>query len=451
MIKSGKVNVSELIDGNPLSGFQIGAILVCGVIAILDGFDIQVVSFVAPVLSSLWKTSAAAMGSVFSAGLFGLMIGALLSGPVADKIGRKWVVVASILLYGLFSVLTTLSAGVGQLVFFRFLTGLGLGGSMPNIIALTAEYAPEKVRKTMISVMFIGLPFGAVVGGILAQSMLPALGWKSLFYMGGVLPLVIGILAMALLPESIRFMVMKNERSDKVAKILRKIDRSGSVNEGSSFYLPEVKLEGVPVKHLVGRRYVANTVFLWIVFFMNLLIIYFVTNWVVTVLHSAGLPLSQAILGIVTLEGGGVVGGLVIGSWGDRGNIKALLGWAFFLGAVSLVFVGRMGTVGGTMTVLFLVGLFVVGAQFGINALAASVYPTSVRSTGIGWALGIGRIGSIIGPMIGSMLISAHMHLGGIFTVAAVPALLAAIAMVFIKMNPQAEEARLPESTEVVS
>ncbi|MCL6601039.1 MAG: MFS transporter [Alicyclobacillus macrosporangiidus] len=189
------------------------------------------------------------------------------------------------------------------------------------------------------------------------------------------------------------------------------------------------------MKHLFRSGYALNTVLLWIVFFMNLMIIYFVSNWMPTLLREAGLPLDKAIIGVVMLQGGGVIGGILIGSLGDRRSIRTVLAVAFLLGAVSLAVTGTMGTVPSVMAMVFISGLLVVGTQFGINALAASIYFTSVRSTGVGWALGIGRIGSIVGPLIGGALIAAHASLQTIFVVAAIPALIAGVAILLMRLH----------------
>ncbi|MCL6627036.1 MAG: MFS transporter, partial [Alicyclobacillus shizuokensis] len=306
MRQTDRVNVSEVIDNSPISGFQVFIIVVCAIVAMLDGYDLQAISFVAPVLSKEWGLAESAMAPVFSIGLLGLMLGALISGPIADRAGRKMVVTYSSLAFGVFSLLTVLSHNTSELMVFRFLTGLGLGGSMPNIISLTAEYSPERVRKSMISAMFCGLPVGAVVGGLLATSMIPALGWQSLFYLGGIIPMAIALLSACALPESIRFLVTKHAESPKIARILSRISPSVAVADRVTFYLSEPPQPGIPVKHLFRPGYAVNTVLLWIVFFMNLMIIYFVSNWMPTLLEDAGLPLDKAIIGVVMLQGGGV-------------------------------------------------------------------------------------------------------------------------------------------------
>ncbi|MCL6599477.1 MAG: MFS transporter [Alicyclobacillus macrosporangiidus] len=435
MPTSREVNVNDLIDAGRLRGIQLGVILLCGLIATLDGFDLQSISFVAPVLTKLWGIKSAELGPVFSASLAGLMIGALVSGPVADRVGRKAVVVVSVFAFGAFSLLTTLSGNVQELVVYRFLTGVGLGGSMPNVIALTAEYSPERLRRTLITTMWFGVPIGVVAGGLLAAWMIPSFGWKSVFYLGGGVPVVIGLIALFGLPESLRFLVNRGARAERLAAVVKRLNPQLAVTPDTVFVLREQRLAGLPVKHLFGHGYAVNTLLLWVAFFMNLFINYFVTNWMPTVLQKAGLPLSSSIVGLVMLEAGGLIGGVIIGRWGDRSdkNLKNILAWALLLNAVAVVLIRYTHGEASLMMMLFITGLLFVGAQFGMNAVAATIYPTSIRSTGIGWALGVGRVGSIIGPLVGGAIVGFLPNPTEMFAVAAVPSLLGAIALAVMK------------------
>lgn len=426
------VNVSEWIDQRPLGWFQGRVILLCGLVALLDGFDTQVISFVAPEIAKLWKVEVASFAPVFAMGLFGLMLGALIMGPLADRVGRKSVITLSVLIFGIFTILTVTSESMNQLILFRFLTGLGLGGAMPNIIALTSEYSPRRLRSTMVAVMFIGLPLGGVLGGFLSASMLSSFGWKSLFYLGGVLPIILAIVIVFALPESIRFLVAKGTGSAKAAAALNKIDPSGKLDSSVSFYLPEEKAQGFTVKHLFGPERTRNTLLLWVVFFMNLLMMYFLINWLPAVLKAARFSTERAIISSTMMHLGGIFGGVVVSRLGDKMSPRTVLKWFYLLAAVAVALIGVVGNQILLMIVIFLSGFSVVGAQFIINGLAASIYPTSVRSTGVGWALGIGRIGSIIGPVIGGLIISLKWSNSGIFVVGAIPAIFAALAVVFI-------------------
>jgi AAHS family 4-hydroxybenzoate transporter-like MFS transporter len=434
------INVSDLIDSAKLSSFQIRIIVLCGIIAVLDGFDTQAIAFVAPVIANLWGMDVSAFGSVFGAGLLGLTIGALCFGPIADRFGRKNVILISMLIFGIFSILTVNATTVGGLFLYRFLTGIGLGGAMPNIIAMTAEYSPGRIRNTMITVMFCGFPLGAVLGGLVSAKMIPALGWESVFYLGGILPLVLIPILLKALPESIRFLVSQGKKLESISGILNQIDPSEKRTNQDSYYLPEEKLTGFSVKHLFTNGQAKATLLLWVVFFMNLLILYFLINWLPSLLQSVGFPIEKAIISIVLLNLGGIIGGILISRRIDKKDPHRILAVTFALAAL---FVGIIGLVGKSilliMILVFFSGFFVVGSQFCINALAASVYPTAVRSTGVGWALGIGRIGSIIGPVIGGIILSLKWSMMSIFLASAIPALIAAGAIYLLsvlKRNP---------------
>lgn len=295
---------------------------------------------------------------------------------------------------------------------------------MPNIISLVAEYAPERVRRTAVTTMFSGVPFGGFLGGLFARWLIPVFGWKSIFYLGGIVPIIIGLITLAALPESIRFLALRGTEGERIARIFRRID-PGFQGVNIRYVLPEERTEGLPVRELFRPGFALNTILLWIVFFMSLLIIYFTTNWLPTVLENAGLPLENAIVGTAAFHAGSVIGSIIIGSAGDRFNAKKVLGCVFFLGAIALALVGYAGGLGVTMLVISIVGFLCVGGQSGINALAAVLYPTSARSTGVGWALGVGRLGSIVGPLIGGIIIAMHWTLQQIYLLAAVPALIA--------------------------
>lgn len=445
MAASRPIDVSEFIDRARLSPFQIVTMVICGLVAMLDGFDAQLVGYVVPAIARSWGIQGPAIGAsfkwVFAGGLFGLTLGALAGGPLADRLGRKSVMLASVAIFGVFTLLSVLVTDIPGLILLRFLTGLGLGGSMPNTIALTAEYAPHRIRTTLITVMFTGFPVGNVAAGVVSVPLIEHFGWQGVFYCGGLAPLVLLPFA-ALLPESVRFLVKRRRDSGRIAALLSRIARDPALRPDASFMLPEKDLEGVPVKHLFRDGRAAGTLLLWVAFFMNLLIIYFFVSWLPLLLGQVGLSAEHSIWTAALFNSGGAIGGVIVGVLTDRDEPYKLI-VASFAGAA--LFITAVALAGGSLPLLvvtiFLTGGAVVGGQNGINALAARVYPTDMRSTGVSWGLGVGRIGSIIGPYVGGVLIALKWSPRELFFVAAVPAVIAAAAMILMSRTKLAGHA----------
>lgn len=430
---TASVDVLALINERPVGAFRIRILLLCALVALFDGFDTQAIAFVAPSIAAEWGLNVGAFGPVFGAGLFGLTLGALVFGPVADRVGRKAVIVGATLWFGAFSLLTATAASLPELLALRLLTGIGLGAAMPNIIALTAEYSPRRSCTTLVTLMFCGFPLGAVLGGIVAAKMVPALGWESVFVLGGVLPIALCPLLVLWMPESIRYLVTRKRNPAKIAGICGRIDPQRRFDAAQHYELQEKQLSGLPIKHVfLGGRALA-TIAMWAVFFSNLLLLYFLINWLPSVLQRVGFPLSLAIIGTVILNAGGIVGGLVQGRIIDRIGPYGVLCTSYLLAAVLVACIGVADLSRPLLlAVIFGAGFCVIGGQFGLNALAANYYPTAIRSTGVGWALGIGRIGSIAGPVIGGLIITAEWPAAQLFMISAIPALVSAIGVYII-------------------
>jgi AAHS family 4-hydroxybenzoate transporter-like MFS transporter len=404
-------------------------------VAILDGFDTQAIAFVAPVIAHELNVDSTAFGMVFGVGLLGSMIGALILGPAADRFGRKPVIILSTLVFGAFATVTSLSTSLSDLMLYRFLTGLGLGGAMPNIIAITAEYAPRHQRATLVTLMFCGFPLGAVLGGVVTAHLIAAYGWHAVFYVGGTLPLALLPLLWFGLPESICFLAARRDRyqnsSRELLRIVRRVDPGGRYADDCRWLVNEERLKGSPIKALFLDGRAIGTLLLWVVYFSNLLILYFLINWLPAVLQRAGLPIERAIIATVALNAGGIVGGLLLGRLVDKRQPYGVLTVAFACAAVLVAAMGALesGSVLVLMSAIVAAGFFVIGTQYCMNALAANFYPTGLRSTGIGWALGIGRIGSIVGPVIGGILLSFEWSPSALFTTIAAPAAVSSLAV----------------------
>ncbi len=415
------VTIGDLIDQHPLGRFQIWTIALCGVVLILDGFDSLTVNFLATSIAGSTGIPVHSFGPIFSASLFGLMIAALTTGPIADRVGRKWPVIFATLSFAVFSVLTPRATTYREFLILRFLTGLGLGGAMPNVVALASEYSPRRLLPVVVTILFTGMPLGGAICGLLSAEMIRTWGWHWVFYIGGIVPLVIAILLISMLPESVQFLAVRGKNPAKIRKTLSKVaPEFASTRAEIVVPADERDRKGVPVKYLFTEGRALGTVLLWFPYFVNLLLIYFISGWLPALLNEAGMTASAAVIATAFFDLGGVLACLTQGFLMNRFGAARMLIVEY---AMAAVFVGALGVLPRhVMLVAFLAfasGLVVIGAQAGLNALAARFYPTSIRSTGVGWALGVGRLGSIAGPLVGGMLLGIGWSSRGLLLSAA--------------------------------
>ena len=425
---AGHRAIESELDARPLSAFQVRIISVCALVAMIDGFDTQSIAFMAPAIIQAWGIPSAAFGPVFGAGLFGGLLGAVAFGSLADRFGRKPGLLYSILIFSAGTLATPLAQSIGELIAFRVATGIGLGGAMPSIIALTSEYAPRRIRATLVTMMFCGFPLGAAIGAVASSKLIPAYGWESILYVGGVIPLLILPIVYAAVPESIRFLLATG-RTLQAKQILLRLQME--LPSSSANITSNATKDRSPFILLFKEGRAAGTILLWLTFFLSLALTFFLVSWLPIVAKESGVMLEGALVGAATLNLGSIFGVLILGRLIDRLGPFRVIVVGYFLGALSIAAIGIATTSMALGAVTFLAGFFAIGAQMCVVALAATYYPTKLRATGIGSSMGVGRIGGIIGPVVGGLLVGLGLSAKGIFLFTAMIALLAA-ASVFL-------------------
>lgn len=427
------IDVGEWINQQRISKLQILVILMSGACALLEGFDTQSIAYVAPAVIREWHLAPQSFTPVFMVGLLGLLVGCLVIAPLADKLGRKTVMLSSVIAFGIFSLASAFAGSLTTLAILRFLTGAGIGGGMANAIALTSEFFPERSRAGTTGAMFAGFPLGSSLGGYLSGWLIPHFGWQSVFLAGGILPLILAPALFFILPESIRHLVVSASNPERVKAVLARINVGAAFAPGTRFIVAEESKSGLTVRHLFTDGRALGTGLIWTVFFMSLLDIFLVSSWLPIILRNAGLALSTAVQVTATMTLSGAIACLAVTPILNRFGCFTVLVPAYVVSAFGLAFFGFAGTdLGLILLAAAAGGAGNIAGQTTANALAAAYYPTYVRATGVGWALGIGRIGAIIGPAVGGLMLALQVSLHALFLIAAVPSLIAVAAILWL-------------------
>jgi len=441
MENTTKINISEIIENSKIGGFQVGIGILCGACLMIDGFDVQSMGYAAPALIKDWNIPSAALGPVFSAGLLGILVGSLVFSTAADKIGRRPMLIIATLFFSAMTFWTARSHSIAELLAIRFVAGAGLGGIMPNALALTGEYMPTRSRVAAMMHVGNGFNFGAALGGFIAAWLIPNFGWRSVFYFGGGVPLVIALVMIFFLPESLQFMVLQGKDPSRIRKWLKRIAPSASRQDRVEYVTREEKRAGVPVVHLFSEGRGLVTVLLWGVYFLNLLNLFLLSSWLPTLVSSAGYSTATAVLAGSMLQAGGALGCLALAPFIGRIGLIPSLTVGFAISAVCIVLIGQPGiSLPVLFAVIFIAGCGILGGQVAMNALAGVYYPTYLRSTGVGWCLGIGRIGAIVGPLFAGELIRRHWPNQQLFLAAGCVVLIATAIMFSLRWLIKTEQ-----------
>ncbi|MGL5385835.1 MAG: MFS transporter [Enterobacterales bacterium] len=433
MAHSTELNIQQAIDDSKFSLFHWTLIILGFLILAIDGYDTAAMGYIAPSVAKDWGIVKQDLGPVLSAALLGLSLGALIAGPISDRVGRKRVLVFSCLFFGLSSLATAYAGSLNSLTLWRFLTGLGLGAAMPNAITLISEYAPQRCRSLAINTMYCGFPLGAAGGGAISSWLIPAYGWHSVLLLGAIAPLLLTILLILLLPESVKYMVNRGHDAAKIKQIAQRFI-SHNISHISRFYLYEDKLalSKTSVGLLFSRPYLVGTLMLWLTYFMGLVIYYVLLSWMPLLMQGLGYQLEQSAILTSLFTFGGTLGILMAGWLMDRWNAHKVVATGF---AISALLIVAMATEDSQIvllgTFIFLMGITMNGAQSGLQTLAATYYPTHSRATGIAWMQGIGRFGGVAGTMMAAQLLAMEWQVQSILLFLAIPALLASLATVF--------------------
>jgi len=422
-----QINLEKAIGTSKFNRFHFWLIFWGFVIILFDGYDIVIYGTVVPVLIDEWGLSSVEAGAMGSYGLFGMLFGAILLGMLADRVGKKKVMILSIFLFSLFTFLCGFSSTPTEFSVFRFLAGLGLGGIMPNVIALCTEYAPARLRSVIVSVVLVAYSIGGMLAPIFGLTLMPNFGWEMLFWVAG-LPLLLIPVIYKKVPESSAYLLQKGKK-DEVVEILSKIDDKMDLSGDIEFTTNDDVQSKVPIVGLFKNKRAASTLLFWVTYFMSLLMVYGLNTWLPNLMIEAGYALNSSLAFLLILQGGSIVGTIVVARLSLKYDLRIMLTILYAIGAFAIALLGFGGS---TMYIYLLVGIAgasSIGAQHLIQAYVSQYYPPSVRSTALGIASGIGRFGGMLGPTLGGVLLAADLQIQFNFLAFAIPGVFAALAL----------------------
>lgn len=429
-----RVDAKALIDDRPLGGYRLWILFLCFLSCVVDGYDVQVIGVALPGIREGLHLQPAALGVILTGGQIGVMLGAFLLGPLSDRIGRKRVLLAAAFTFGIFSLATAWATTVNEIAAFRLLAGLGLGGIVPAAMAYGAEYAPQRFKATVTTLMWMALPVGGSIVGFSAVWLVPNYGWQSLFVVAGILPLVLVIALVGSMPESLAYLCSRGDNQAAMHRIAARID--ASLPADATLFLSEKKLPGVPLVQLFKEGRAMGTILVWLIFFLSFFLMIFMVSWVPTFIRMTNGSTTAAGTSLGMWNIGSLIATALIGRLIDRFGYYRVLIPAFAVIAAVTWLLGALVTAPVTVVILCIatVGFFVGGSNSGLMALASTSYPVAIRSTGVGAAYAIGgRTGALVGPLLAAFLLQFGWGPSAICYVMGTPMILGVLVLFALK------------------
>lgn len=429
-------DVPAFINSRPIGAVQYGIVVLCALVMFLDGLDTQAISYMAPMIAKEWGLSREVLGPIFSSALAGLMLGYLLLSPLSDQFGHRRLILFSTVAFGLLTLVTLIATNVTELMTLRFLTGIALGATISSAVALTTEYMPRRLRATFVLAIYCGFSLGFVAAGGLAASMIPLYGWRSMLWIGALTPLTLAVFVYIFLPELLDFLVRTNAKSQSIWGIVQRLDRA-LPNQAPQHFVTEIEAKRSAVGSLFQSGRTLGTLVLWLVFGLNLAEFYALQSWLPTILTGHGFSPNAVALATSMTTVGGIVAAFAIGPAMDRLGPHRSLAVVYFAGVAFVALMGPAISAAPWVLVVaaFCAGFCISGGQKSVIALAAIFYPAPIRSTGVGWALGIGRLGGIGGPLLIGLLLSYGLGAASLFYAAALPMVLAGMLVALLGVS----------------
>lgn len=438
------VNVNAVIDEAKFTPFHWSILLWCLLIIIFDGYDLVIYGVVLPLLMQEWSLTSVQAGMLASTALCGMMFGAMLFGALADKIGRKNVILICVTFFSGFTFLGAFASNPFEFGILRFLAGLGIGGVMPNLVALTSEYAPKRIRSTLVGTMFSGYAIGGILSALIGSYLVESQGWQIMFLIAGI-PLLLLPVMWKFLPESLTFLV-KTGKTEQAQSIVQKISPQQAISSNTRLTLNEENIPtGSSVKGLFQQGRAFNTLMFWVLFFMCLLMVYALSSWLPKLMLAAGYSLGKSILFLFALNVGAMIGSIGGGILSDKFHLKPVIMGMLMAGVVALIGLGFNSPAYVLYGLVTVAGAATIGTSILLYSYVAQYYPLSVRSTGIGCASGVGRIGAIVGPILTGLLLTLNLPHTMNFVMISIPAIVAICAILSLKRHKFDDEQQVEE------